>query len=62
MNKVPEPAVVRGLIVAVLGLVGTLLGKQFDISWVDEFITVYAVVAPAVLALWIRRHVTPANE
>ncbi|MGW1740042.1 hypothetical protein ACWCPQ_14660 [Nocardia sp. NPDC001965] len=57
--KPPEPAVVRGFLVALLGLIGAVVGKQLDASWIDDFLTVYMVVAPLGLAWWIRRHVTP---
>lgn len=60
--KVPEPAVVRALLVALVGLVGTVVGKQLDVSWIDQAITVYAIAAPVALGWWIRRNVTPAGK
>lgn len=61
-RKVPEPLVLRALLVAVLGLIGAVIGKTLDVSWVDQAIAVYAIGAPMVLALWGRRHVTPVSK
>jgi hypothetical protein len=61
-GKTPEPAVVRGLIVAAAGLVGAIVGKTFDLSWVDQAVELYAAVAPVGLAFWIRLHVTPVPK
>lgn len=61
MNKVPEPAVVRGFLVAVLGLIGAVVGKTLDVSWIDQAVVVYAIAAPAALGLWIRFYVKPVK-
>ncbi len=58
-GKVPEPALVRGAIIAAVGLVGAVVGHQLDVSWVDPAMEVYAVSAPVVLGWWIRRNVSP---
>ncbi|QDH92980.1 membrane protein [Mycobacterium phage Stephig9] len=60
--NVPEPLVLRGLILTVLGLVGAVIGKQLDVSWIDQAITAYALVAPIGLSLWARRHVSPVKK
>lgn len=58
-DRVPEPALVRGALIAVLSLVGVVLGRELDTAWVEDVIAIYTVIAPIVLAWWIRRHVTP---
>lgn len=58
-EKIPEPVMVRGLLLAVVGLVGALAGKEFDVTWIDSAVTVYAIAAPIALGFWARRHVTP---
>lgn len=61
-TRVPEPAVIRGVIVSIVALVAILTGKTLDISWVDPALVIYAAVAPVALSLWIRRHVTPVKK
>ncbi|AFF28411.1 minor tail protein [Mycobacterium phage Tiger] len=61
-EKVPEPLVLRSLIVAIVGLAGAVLGKELDVSWIDQAIAAYAVGAPMVLAFWARRHVSPVKK
>lgn len=60
--KVPEPALLRGVIVAGAGLVAAVVGKSFDLAWIDETIGAYIVAAPLVLAWWIRRNVSPTGK
>ncbi|ACE79778.1 minor tail protein [Mycobacterium phage Bexan] len=59
---VPEPAVLRGAVAAGLGFAGFVLGKTFDVSWIDQAVAIYAVAAPFVLGFVIRRHVTPTKR
>ncbi|QLF84432.1 hypothetical protein SEA_TOPANGA_29 [Mycobacterium phage Topanga] len=59
--KTPEPALVRGGIMAVVGLIAYILGTQIDTAWVDPVVDIYAVAAPVALAWWIRRNVTPVK-
>ncbi|AXC37654.1 minor tail protein [Mycobacterium phage Grum1] len=61
-KKVPEPALVRGGIMAVVGLVAFILGKQIDTAWVEPVMDMYVVAAPLALAWWIRRNVTPVGK
>lgn len=61
-GKVPEPALVRGLIVSVVAFIAALTGKAVGLEWVDPFLEIYAVGAPVALAWWIRRHVTPVKK
>jgi len=60
--KVPEPALVRGLIVSVLGIGSAVVGRQLGADWVDPFIDLYVIAAPLALAFWIRRHVSPVPK
>lgn len=61
-GKVLEPALIRGGILAVAGLVSSIVGHQLDLDWVEPFISLYVFVAPIGLAWWIRRHVTPNKK
>ena len=58
-EKIPEPVLVRAVLLALVGLAGAVAGKEFDVSWVDSAVTLYAVAAPLALGFWARRHVTP---
>ncbi|AVO22429.1 hypothetical protein SEA_POOMPHA_28 [Mycobacterium phage Poompha] len=60
-TKTPEPALIRGAIMAVVGLAAYILGAQIDTAWVDPVVDIYAVAAPIGLAWWIRRNVTPVK-
>ena len=60
--KVPEPALVRAFLVALVGLVSAVVGKTLDVSWIDPFLAVYAISAPVVLGWWIRNRVTPVKK
>ncbi|AFQ97338.1 minor tail protein [Mycobacterium phage Rebeuca] len=60
-TKTPEPALIRGGIMAVVGLIAYILGTQIDTAWVDPVVDIYAVAAPVALAWWIRRNVTPVK-
>lgn len=60
--KAPEPAMVRGGIVAALGFVSAVIGRQVGADWVDPFMDLYVIVAPVGLAWWIRRNVTPVTK
>ncbi|WP_280350330.1 hypothetical protein [Nocardia abscessus] len=61
-SRIPEPALIRGAVVAVLSLVGVVLGHQIELPWLDEALNAYAVVVPLALSLWIRQHVSPAKS
>lgn len=60
-SRVPEPALIRGAVVSVTALVSVVIGKQVDVSWLDQALIVYGVAAPLVLSLWVRRHVSPTG-
>lgn len=61
-TKVPEPAVVRGVLAAVAPLAGLIIGHQLDLSWIDQAVAAYAVIAPVALGFWIRSKVTPVKK
>lgn len=61
-GKVPEPALIRGVLVAGVGFVSAVVGRQLGADWIDPLIALYVVVAPIGLSLWIRRHVSPVPK
>ena len=60
-NRVPEPALIRSLIVAVVGVLAVVLGRQIDVSWVEYVVQTYALAAPLIAGYFIRRVVTPVD-
>lgn len=61
-SSVPEPALLRGALVTGGGIVGAALGFSLDVVWIDAAVALYALAAPFVLAVWIRRNVTPVRK
>lgn len=61
VSRVPEPAVVRGAVVGVTALISVIIGKNIDISWLENVLMIYTVLSPGVAAWWIRRKVTPTS-
>lgn len=61
-ERVPEPAVIRGAITAVVSLVAVVTGYQLDISWLEPALAAYTVLVPLVLSVWIRSKVTPFKK
>ena len=61
-SKVPEPLVLRGVLLALIGLVAGATGYALDVTWVEEAVAAYAGVAPLALSFWARRHVSPVQK
>lgn len=61
-NRVPEPALIRGAVVAVTALIAVVTGKNIDISWLETVLQVYAVISPIVAGYFIRRVVSPVGK
>lgn len=61
-KRIPEPALVRGAILAAVNLVGVIVGSTLDIAWVEPVVYLYGVLGPVGLALWIRTKVTPVKK
>lgn len=60
--SVPEPLVLRGVLLTAVGLVAGVTGTALDIAWVEAAVGLYAVLAPLGLAVWARRYVSPARK
>ncbi|MGW6698870.1 hypothetical protein [Nocardia sp. NPDC055049] len=53
-----EPAVVRGLLVAITAIIAAAIGREVDPGWVDTIMSGYMLAAPLIAGLLIRRKVT----
>ena len=52
-----EPAVVRGLLVAISAIIAAVVGHQVNTEWVDTATNLYMLAAPFIAGLLIRRKV-----
>ncbi|WP_051407502.1 hypothetical protein [Nocardia sp. CNY236] len=59
-TRVPEPALVRSVLVAATGVVAFLLGRELDTAWIEAALTVYGLLTPIITGALIRPVVTPA--
>jgi hypothetical protein len=61
MKRIPEPALIRSILVAVTGVIALLVGQQSDTSWIEAAVTIYAAISPIIAGLLIRQAVTPVR-
>lgn len=61
MTRVPEPTLIRSVLVAITGVVAFIVGHQVDVSWIESVLTIYGLLAPIVAGIWIRPAVTPVK-
>jgi len=43
IKRIPEPALIRSVLVAVTGVIAFIVGHQIDTSWIEAVLTVYAL-------------------
>jgi hypothetical protein len=53
-----EPAVVRGLLIAITAIIAAFVGREVDTAWVDTVLGVYMLLTPIIASLLIRKKVT----
>ncbi|MCA2331644.1 hypothetical protein JF714_14450 [Mycobacterium avium] len=57
-SHLPPPSVVRAAVVGVVGLIGAVVGKEFNsAAWLDPLLDAYIVLSPLALGLWAHRKV-----
>lgn len=59
IRRLPEPAVVRSILVAITGVAAYVLGRQVDTAWIDAVLTIYSLLTPVIAGALIRPVVTP---
>lgn len=57
-----EPAIVRGLLIAITAIAAAILGREVSTEWVDTVLVIYTYAAPFVAGILIRRAVTPVRS
>ncbi|MFC4374076.1 hypothetical protein ACFO5K_08150 [Nocardia halotolerans] len=61
ISKVPEPALIRSVLVAVTGVIAYLIGRDVDAAWVETLLTLYGLATPVIAGAVIRPAVTPVS-
>lgn len=49
-----EPAILRGLLVAITALAAAILGREVSTEWVETVIGLYVIAAPLIAGFLIR--------
>ncbi|MFF3221730.1 hypothetical protein ACFYV7_02945 [Nocardia suismassiliense] len=62
MDRIPEPALIRSVLVAVTGVVAFIVGHQIDTVWIEAVLAVYGLLTPMLAGLLIRPAVTPVDR
>lgn len=62
INRVPEPALVRSVLVAITGVAAFILGRHVSTEWIDAALTMYGLLTPVIAGALIRPAVTPVQR
>ncbi|MEU2256159.1 hypothetical protein ABZ540_23605 [Nocardia xishanensis] len=62
IGSLPEPALVRSVLVAITGLVAFFLGREIDTAWIESVLIIYGLLTPVLAGLVIRPAVTPIAD
>lgn len=55
----PEPALVRSVLITITGVAAYLLGREVSSEWVETLTMLYTLAAPVIAGLLIRPVVQP---
>lgn len=58
-TRIPEPALVRSVLITITAVAAWWLGREVSTEWVETVTTIYALVSASVAGLLIRPAVTP---
>ncbi|MFI8971703.1 hypothetical protein ACIGO9_02370 [Nocardia asteroides] len=61
ITTMPEPALVRSVLVAATGVLAYLLGRQVDTAWIETLLTLYGLATPLIAGAVIRPAVTSVS-
>jgi hypothetical protein len=62
ITRIPEPALIRGVLVTITGVIAYFLNKEVNTAWIDAVLTVYTLAAPFLAGLLIRPAVRPVSK
>ncbi|WP_069166800.1 hypothetical protein [Nocardia altamirensis] len=57
--RLPEPALVRSVLVTITAIAAYALNREIDSGWIEPVLTLYTLLAPVIAGLLIRPAVTP---
>jgi len=55
LRTLSNTALIRAVVVASLGLAGSVAGREFGADWLDPFLDTYALAVVPVLGWWIHK-------
>lgn len=61
ITQLPEPALLRSVLVAVTGVIAFVLGRQVNTDWIESALTIYGLLTPVIAGVVIRPAVTPVS-
>ncbi|MEV0031443.1 hypothetical protein [Nocardia sp. NPDC050793] len=61
ISRVPEPALVRSVLVAITGVVAFVVGREIDTVWIESVLTLYGLLTPVLAGVLIRPAVSPVD-
>ncbi|MBH0777015.1 hypothetical protein [Nocardia bovistercoris] len=62
IDRLPEPALIRSVLVAVTGVLAYFLGHSVDTAWIEGVLTIYGLLTPIIAGVLIRPAVTPVTR
>ncbi|MBF6296300.1 hypothetical protein IU459_01930 [Nocardia amamiensis] len=62
ISSLPEPALVRSVLVTVTGVIAFVLGREVDTAWIESVLAIYGLLTPVIAGLLIRPAVTPIAD
>ncbi|MGV9818431.1 hypothetical protein [Nocardia xishanensis] len=61
-TRVPEPALVRSVLVAVTGVIAFVVGHAIDTAWIESVLVIYGLLTPVLAGVLIRPAVSPVDK
>ncbi|MFC3963498.1 hypothetical protein [Nocardia jiangsuensis] len=62
LRSLPEPALVRSVLVAITGVLAFVAGRTIEAGWIEPVMTLYGLLTPVLAGVLIRPAVTPVTR
>lgn len=62
MTRIPEPALIRSVLVAITAVAAFVVGHAVDVSWIESVVNIYAMLSAVLAGVLIRPAVTPVSK
>lgn len=53
-DRLPDPVLIRSVLVAITGVIAFVLGRQIDTAWIEAVLTIYGLLTPIIAGLLAR--------